>query len=67
MRKEKSDYKEKCEQQELEAKEVEGRTLKKFEYLEGEKKALVLQEESKDTNKAGFSAANIIDITSDGE
>ena len=67
--KEKSDYKAKCEQKEIEAKEVEKRTFKNFEK---EKKAPVLQEESKDHMDAimvGPSVTNIeLDIvTFDGE
>ena len=72
VRKEKSDYEEKCVQQEAEAKKVAKQTLKKFEALEREKKALVLQEESKahiDAIVAGSSVTDIkLDInTFDGE
>ena len=70
VRKEKSDYAS-CEQRELEAKETEEQTLKKFEKLEREKTPLVLKEDSKDhmdAIMAGSSVTNIeLDITSDGE
>ena len=72
VRKEKSDYEEKCVQQEAEAKKVAKQTLKKFEALEREKKALVLQEESKDHIDAIMAGSSVTDIeldiiTFDGE